>query len=112
MLAHFNRPERLLELEALDCPMHREISCGTFTTPAAVTEHLLEHHEPWEVAQLAARLSIEANALQEFAHEDIVKLSDDLAESWFPTALTSDSDPMCDGLIAGLAPVADDREGE
>lgn len=88
MLAHFERPENSLTLVAVDCPVPMETSHGTFDTPEALTRHLLEAHEPWETAQLAAKLSIHANALEAFASEETSNVAEALAESWFPTAHT------------------------
>ncbi len=102
MLAQFGTDDNgNLAVESVDCPMPLEVTCGNFTDPAALTAHLLHEHSPQQVAQLCARLSIEANALRQAIDElqSSGRIAEDLAESWFPTA-HYDNDPT--GVATGL----------
>jgi len=89
-LAEFSQgPGGGLVIENVDCPMPiEEIVCGVFDNPKDLVQHLLTAHQDWEVAVLAARLTIEANALQEriMTFTNLAQ-QDEVAETWYPTRM-------------------------
>jgi hypothetical protein len=114
MLAHFDTDDDGdLVVESVDCPMPLEVTCASFTSPAALTAHLLDEHDAQQVAQLCARLSIEGNVLRRAMDElqSAERTAEDLAESWFPTAHYND-EPL--GVVTGLKnlPLMTEGRGE